>query len=65
MKNILVLASLCFTLACKAQYSVQTANGCALKVSRALNYSGITIPQITTTAGKPGTFGDLMVNIIF
>jgi hypothetical protein len=28
---------------------------CALKVSRALNYSGITIPQITTTANNPGT----------
>ena len=28
---------------------------CALKVSRALNYSGIEIPQITTTNGSPGT----------
>jgi hypothetical protein len=28
---------------------------CALKVSRALNYSGISIPQITTTSGNPGT----------
>ena len=28
---------------------------CALKVSRGLNYSGITIPQITTTNGNPGT----------
>ncbi|HEU4497540.1 MAG TPA: T6SS effector amidase Tae4 family protein, partial [Flavobacterium sp.] len=36
-------------------YPIQTANGCALKVSRALNYSGITIPQITTTNGYPGT----------
>ncbi|UPQ80064.1 type VI secretion system amidase effector protein Tae4 [Flavobacterium azooxidireducens] len=29
--------------------------GIVLKVSRALNYSGITIPQITTTANNPGT----------
>jgi hypothetical protein len=28
---------------------------CALKVSRALNYSGITIPQITTSINNPGT----------
>lgn len=28
---------------------------CALKLSRALNYSGVNIPKITTTAGNPGT----------
>jgi len=37
------------------QYPSLSRGYCALKVSRALNYSGITIPQITTTAGKPGT----------
>src|SRR5690606_40886249 len=32
-----------------------TQNGCALKVSRALNYSGVTIPFIPTTSTMPGT----------
>jgi hypothetical protein len=36
-------------------YPTLSRGYCALKVSRALNYSGITIPQITTTSGKPGT----------
>ncbi|OYQ49907.1 hypothetical protein CHU92_00240, partial [Flavobacterium cyanobacteriorum] len=34
----------------KINYPVLTRNGCALKVSRALNYSGVIIPDI------PGTF---------
>lgn len=36
-------------------YPSLVRGGCALKVSRALNYSGVIIPQITTTAGNPGT----------
>lgn len=36
-------------------YPILTQNGCALKVSRALNYSGITIPNIPSTTGNPGT----------
>lgn len=39
----------------KLDYPALTQNGCALKVSRALNYSGVTIPKITTTKGAPGT----------
>lgn len=37
------------------QYPELSRGYCALKLSRALNYSGVTIPQITTTAGNPGT----------
>lgn len=37
------------------QYPSLSRGYCALKVSRALNYSGITIPPITTTNGNPGT----------
>ena len=37
------------------QYPTLQRGYCALKVSRALNYSGINIPQITTTSGNPGT----------
>ena len=37
------------------QYPSLSRGYCALKVSRALNYSGINIPQITTTSGNPGT----------
>jgi len=37
------------------QYPALTRGYCALKLSRGLNYAGITIPQITTTAGNPGT----------
>ena len=36
-------------------HPIETQNGCALKVSRALNYSGITIPNIPSTSGNPGT----------
>ena len=36
-------------------YPQATVNGCALKVSRALNYSGVTIPKIITSNGNPGT----------
>ena len=36
-------------------HPIETENGCALKVSRALNYSGITIPNIPSTSGNPGT----------
>ena len=32
-----------------------TRGSCALKLSRALNYAGVNIPKITTTAGSPGT----------
>lgn len=41
----------------KAQidYPEATVNGCALKVSRALNYSGVIIPRIITSNGYPGT----------
>lgn len=37
------------------QYPSVVRGFCALKVSRALNYSGVTIPNITTTNGNPGT----------
>ncbi|HQV35274.1 MAG: hypothetical protein KA215_06835 [Flavobacterium sp.] len=37
------------------QYPNLSRGYCALKVSRALNYSGIIIPQIITTSGNPGT----------
>lgn len=37
------------------QYPSLIRGACALKVSKALNYSGITIPQITTTNGNLGT----------
>jgi hypothetical protein len=37
------------------QYPSLSRGYCALKVSRALNYSGVNIPQITTTSGNPGT----------
>lgn len=36
-------------------YPLETRNGCALKVSRALNYSGVIIPNIPTTSTIPGT----------
>ena len=37
------------------QYPSVVRGFCALKVSRALNYSGVTIPNITTSNGNPGT----------
>lgn len=37
------------------QYPSTVRGFCALKVSRALNYSGINIPNIITTNGQPGT----------
>lgn len=37
------------------QYPNVVRGFCALKVSRALNYSGVTIPNIVTTNGNPGT----------
>ncbi|NBL65512.1 hypothetical protein GV828_09900 [Flavobacterium sp. NST-5] len=37
------------------QYPNLSRGYCALKVSWALNYSGVTIPQIITTSGNPGT----------
>ena len=37
------------------QYPAVVRGFCALKVSRALNYSGIIIPNIVTTNNKPGT----------
>lgn len=37
------------------QYPNVVRGFCALKVSRALNYSGVTIPNIITTNGNPGT----------
>lgn len=39
----------------RIKYPAETENGCALKVSRALNYSGIVIPEIATTANYLGT----------
>lgn len=37
------------------QYPELSRGYCALKVSRALNYSGIVIPNIISTSGNPGT----------
>lgn len=36
-------------------FPLETQNGCALKVSRALNYSGVVIPNIPSTTDMPGT----------
>lgn len=37
------------------QYPSIVRGFCALKISRGLNYSGVTIPYIVTTNGNPGT----------
>ena len=39
----------------RIKYPAETENGCALKVSRALNYSGIVIPKITNAGNDFGT----------
>ena len=39
----------------RLQNPSRTTNTCALKVSIALNYSGVIIPQIITTQNRPGT----------
>lgn len=39
----------------RIKYPAETENGCALKVSRALNYSGVIIPKIPNINNFPGT----------
>ncbi|PZD79018.1 T6SS effector amidase Tae4 family protein [Mesonia sp. K7] len=39
----------------RLDYPIETNNTCALKVSIALNESGINIPFIQSTSGNPGT----------